>query len=200
MRFAPIVIRSIARMRDTSKFATAIDFKCDNFLSERGHFLTAGGSERGAGITHEDPAGTAYRSHRCMLSFSIGSERRDLSVLESPFDDLILVGRRLTDADINFITAGIDGHVAVAGPVMLCPALQEITLNAEDKCLICEVNERLLAEYVLAQRRDSAIAIFAGNSRQLNIRKFPAIRKIHRKCDKRALLADGAHHDTVAVP
>ncbi len=200
MRFAPIVIRSIARMRDTSKFATAIDFKCDNFLSERSHSLTASGSERGAGITHEDPAGTAYRPHRCMLSFAVRSERRYLSVLESPLDDLILVGHRLADTDINFITAGIDGHVTVAGPVMLGPALQEIALNAEDKCLICEVNERLLAEYVLAQRRNSAIAVFAGNSRQLNVGKFPTIRKIHRKCDKRALLADGAHHDTVTVP
>lgn len=200
MRFAPIVIRSIARMRDTSKLTTAIDFKCDNFLSERSYFLTAGGSERGAGITHEDPAGTAYRSHRCMLSFSIGSERRDLSVLESPFDDLILVGRRLADAYINFIAIDIDSHVAVAGPVMLGPALQEIALNAEDKCLIREVNERLLAEYVLAQRRDPAIAVFTGNSRQVDVGKFPAVRKIQRKCDKRALLADGAHHDTVAVP
>ena len=137
-------------MRDTSKFAATIDFQCDNFLSKRGHFLTADGSERGAGITQEDPTGTAYRSHRCMLSFAIGSERRDLSVLEPPFDDLIFVRHRLADADINFMAIDIDGHVAVAGPMVLGPALQEIALDAEDKCLIREVNEGLLAEYVLA--------------------------------------------------
>src|SRR4030081_2728535 len=107
-----------------------------------------------------------------MLSLAVWSQRRDQSVLKSPLDHLILVGSRFADPNIDFMPVAIDGHVTMAGPMMFGPALNEIALDGENKCLVCEVNERLLAEYVLAQRRDPAIVVLAGKSRQVNVGKL----------------------------
>lgn len=137
-------------MCDTAKLAATIDFQCDNFLSERGHFLTAGSRRCGASITYEDPSGTVYRPHRCVLSFTIGSKHRDLPILKPALDDLVFVGDRLANADIYFRAIGIDSHVTMARSMMLGPALQESALDAEDKCLICEIDKRLLTEDVFA--------------------------------------------------
>src|SRR2546423_13274295 len=107
-----------------------------------------------------------------MLSVAVWRKRSDQSVVKSSLDHLILIGSRFADANINFLPVGIDGHVAMAGPMMFGPALNEIAFDSEDKCLICEVKERLLAEYVPAQRRDPAIVVLAGKSRQINVGKF----------------------------
>src|SRR6476620_3992389 len=135
-----------------------------------------------------------------MLGVAVWSERRHQPVLEPPLDHLILVGCRFADADVDFISVAIDRHVPMAGPVMFCPALDQIATDLENKCLIREVNESLLAEYVPAQRGDAAIAVLSGKLRQGEVRKLLAGRKIDDKCDKRALLVCGAHHDAVAIP
>jgi hypothetical protein len=49
-------------MGDASKLATAIDLQCYDLLSERRCPQMLGQLEGVAGITHEHPAGTAYRS------------------------------------------------------------------------------------------------------------------------------------------
>src|SRR6202011_1944164 len=94
----------------------------------------------------------------------------------------------------------INGHVTMAGPMMFGPALDESAIDGENECLIGEVNERLLAEYVSAQRRDPAIVVPARKSSQVNVGEFLTTRKIECKCDQRALRARGAHDDVASIP
>src|SRR5258706_4271567 len=119
-----------------------------------------------------------------MLGLAVWCKRRDQSVLKPTLDDLMFVGSRFADADIDFMPAVIDRHVAMAGAMMFGPALDEIGFDGEDECLICEVDERLLAEYVAAQRRDPAIMVPAGKLRQINVREFLTTSEIRCKFDE----------------
>src|SRR5687768_14709938 len=107
-----------------------------------------------------------------MLMVAVWSKRRDQSVLKPALDHLISVGRRFADADINFQSVAIDGHVTVAGSVMFCPALDEMAIDGENICLIGEVHARVRAQYVFSQRRDSAMVVLARNLVQIQIGKL----------------------------
>src|SRR5687768_16082076 len=94
---------------------------------------------------------------------AVGSKRADQAIVKPAFDHLIPVGIRFANADINFLSVAIDGHVAMTGPMMLGPALDEIAIDSENICLISQVHARIRTKYVLSERRDSAMVVLARN-------------------------------------
>ena len=82
MCFAPVVVRRVDRMCDTSKLPATVNFQCDHLLGEWGPTQTLSCRRRITGIAQDNPARAAYRPCRGMLGLAIWSQRGDQSIAE----------------------------------------------------------------------------------------------------------------------
>src|SRR5262249_47812752 len=151
------------------------------------------------GIGQEYPAGPPDIADRGMLPFAVGREVRDCAVFETALDDVKLVRFRLADTDINVAAIGIDGHIAMAWPVMLAPALNLHAVNGKNMPNLGFIGQSLKTKYVSTRRRNRAKSVLARQAAEVDIRILLPRRNAISKCDKCAGAVIGAHHQSASV-
>jgi len=199
MGFAPIVGLGIVGLNDATALTATVYAQRDDLLVEGRPSAMRGDRRVCAGVAQENPTWPVNVAHRGMLTFTIGREVGDLSILEPAFDDVILVWIGLADAHIDIAAVGIDRHVTMARTVMLGPMLKLRAVNGEDVSRVGPIKRVLKTPDVSARRRNRAVSIPAGKIREFDIRIFSPFRNVVGKGDQRAGTIGSAHDKPVAV-
>jgi len=96
-----------------------------------------------------------------MLPFAVRCQLGNYSIPKPSLDNVVFVGVRLTDADVNIAPVSVDCEVAVTGSVVLCPVLDLNALNRKYVTFLGTIGSCLGTKDVATRRRNRAITITA---------------------------------------